>query len=45
MHIRFKKAHKMRNRIVKVDEVLDVHYRKAIELIKDDIAVFEPADV
>lgn len=45
MHIKFKKAYKLRKTTVKVGEVLDVHWKMAIELIKDGTAEFQPADV
>ena len=45
MHIKFKKAFKIRKTTVKVGEVLDVHWKTAIELIKDGIAEFQPANV
>lgn len=44
MHIKFKKPYKIRKSTVKIGEVLDVHWRIAIELIKDGTAVFEPVE-
>lgn len=44
MHIKFKKNYKIRRMTVKAGEVLDVHWRLAIELIKDGTAVFEPVE-
>lgn len=45
MHIKFKKAFKIRKTTVKSGEVLDVHWKTAIELIKDGTAEFQPANV
>ena len=45
MHIRFKKAFKIRKMTVQIGEVLDVHWKTAMELIKDGTAEFEPAHV
>ena len=45
MHIKFKKAFKIRKTTVKAGEVLDVHWKIAIELIKDGTAEFQPANV
>jgi len=45
MHIKFKKAFKIRKTTVKVGEILDVHWKTAIELIKDGTAEFQPANV
>lgn len=45
MHIKFKKAFKIRKTTVKPGEVLDVHWKTAIELIKDGTAEFQPANV
>ena len=45
MHIKFKKAVMIRKTTVKVGEVLDVHWKTAIELIKDGTAEFQPANV
>lgn len=45
MHIKFKKSFKIRKTTVKVGEVLDVHWKIAIELIKDGTAEFQPANV
>jgi len=44
MHIRFLKEYKLRRSTVKINEVLDVHWRTAMELIKDGTAAFEPAE-
>jgi len=45
MHIKFKKAYKLRKMKIEAGEILDIHWRKAIELIKDGTAEFEPAGV
>ena len=45
MHIKFKKAYKLRKMQIKEGEILDIHWRKAIELIKDGTAEFQPANV
>lgn len=45
MHIKFKKTYKIRKTTVRIGEVLDVHWKLAIQLIKDGVAEFEPANV
>ena len=45
MHIKFKKAYKLRKMKIEAGEILDIHWRKAIELIKDGTAEFQPAGV